>query len=100
MKTQSGSILHHNRRLLHLANTDQVVIRSEDVSAVAKSHDPVVEPFYDFPKSTKAPQTVVSSPTRSRDVGLTSGFPCASQDHGTYRTSSGCPVIRPARFTE
>ena len=48
-------------------------------------------------RSTKAPHTVVSSPTR--DVGLTSGFPCAGQNPGTYRTRSGRAVIRPARFT-
>ena len=48
-------------------------------------------------RSTKAPHTVVSSPTR--DVGLISGSPCAGQNPGTYRTRSGRAVIRPARFT-
>jgi len=97
-KTQSGSILCRKRRHLLPANTGQVVISSKGEPAIAESDVPVVELPYDVPMSTKAPHTVVSSPTR--DVGLTSGSPCASQNPGTYRTYSGCAVIRPARFTE
>ena len=51
------------------------MISSESEPTVAGSDDPVDEPFHDVPESTKAPYAVVSSPTR--DVGLTSGSPCA-----------------------
>ena len=98
VKTQSGSILCLKGRHLRPANTGQVVISSKDEPAIAESDVPVVELSYDVPMSTKAPHTVVSSPTR--DVGLTSGSPCASQKPGTYGTTSGRGVIRPARFTE
>ena len=98
VKTQSGSILRRNRRHLRPANTGQPVISSEDEPAITESDDPVVEPSHDIPKSTKAPHTVVSSPTR--DVGLTPGSPGASANPGTYRTRSGRTIIRPARFTE
>ena len=98
VKTQSGSILCRKRRHLRPESTGQVVISSEDEPAIAESDDPVVELSHDVPKSTKAPHTVVSSPTR--DVGLTSGSPCASQNTGTYRTYSARGVIRPASFTE
>ena len=76
VETQSGSILCRKRRHLHPANTGQNVIRSKDEPAIAESDVPVVELSYDVPVSNKAPHTVVSSPIR--DVGLTSGSPCAS----------------------
>ena len=77
VNTQSGSILCRKRRHLRPANTVQVVISSKDEPANVESDVPVVELSYAVPMSTKAPHTVVSSPTR--DAGLTSGSPCAMQ---------------------
>ena len=98
METQSGSILHGNRRHLHPANTGQVVISSKDESVVTESDDPHDEPSHDVLKSTQEPHPIVSNPTG--DVGLSSGSPYASQKSGIYQTRSGHAVIRPARFTE
>ena len=91
VKTHSGSILRRNRRHLRPADTGQVVVNSED-----KSDEPA-EASHNVQESAKPSQTIMPSP--ARDVGVTSGPPCASPNPGTYQTRSG-RAIRPAHFAE
>ena len=71
------------------------MVNSEDES---DGSDEPAEASHNVQESAKPSQTIMPSP--ARDVGVTSGPPCASPNPGTYRTRSGRAVIRPAYFAE
>lgn len=71
------------------------MVNSEDEPAIFESDEPA-EASHNVQESAKPSQTIMPSP--ARDIGVTTGLPCASPNPGTYR--SGRAVIRPARFAE
>ena len=98
VKTQSGSVLHRNRRHIRPASTEMRVTEPKDEPATVESDEVSAKEPYNVPEPIETSHTSASSP--SQDVIASPGIISNSQSSGTYRTRSGRAVIRPARFAE